>query len=440
MTWSSGVWFATACAIMRSDQVFALIDCNSFYASCERVFRPDLAKTPIVVLSNNDGCVIARSYDAKPFVKMGEPYFQCREKLKRHGVVAFSSNYALYGDMSERVMSIIESMVPAAEVYSIDECFADLTGVQGSLTQFGRDVRAKVLQRTGIPVGVGIARTKTLAKLANHTAKRLQAHTGGVVDITTDFERDWVLRNTEIKEVWGIGRRMTEHLQSMGIQKAMDLAKADPRMLRDKFSVVVEKTARELAGVPCLELDEAAPPKQEICCSRMFGKRLSELAPIKQAVATYTGRAAEKLRAQGSVCKRMRVSIRTGMFNPDELRHAQGALVELPYPTNDTLMLTRAATSAVERVFRAGYRYSKAEVLLLDLRQPGEFTGDLFAITQPLASDRLMSVLDEINDRYGRGTMRAGSVPRTPDWGMRRELMSQSYTTCVDQLWKVYSR
>ena len=437
MTWSSGVLFATACAIMRSDQVFALIDCNSFYASCERVFRPDLAKTPIVVLSNNDGCVIARSYDAKPFVKMGEPYFQCRERLKRHGVVAFSSNYALYGDMSERVMSLIESMVPAAEVYSIDECFADLTGVQGSLTQFGREVRANVLRCTGIPVGVGIARTKTLAKLANHTAKRLQAHTGGVVDITDDFKRDWVLRNTEVKEVWGIGRRMTAHLEAMGIRMAMDLAKADPRMLRDKFSVVVEKTARELAGTPCLELDEADPPKQEICCSRMFGKRLTELVPIKQAVATYAARAAEKLRAQGSVCKRMRVSIRTGMFNPDEAKYAKGALVELPYPTNDTLLLTRAATEAVGQVYRSGFRYSKAEVLLMDLRQPGEFSDDLFAVTQPVACDRLMSMLDEINGKYGRGTMRTASVPDTPDWGMRREMMSRSYTTRIDQLWRV---
>lgn len=422
---------------MASDQVFALIDCNSFYASCERVFRPDLAKTPIVVLSNNDGCVIARSYDAKPYVKMGEPYFQAREKLRRHGIVAFSSNYALYGDMSERVMSLIESMVPAAEVYSIDECFADLTGVQGNLTQFGRDVRAKVLRCTGIPVGVGIARTKTLAKLANHTAKRLQAHTGGVVDITEDFKRDWVLRNTEVKEVWGIGRRMTAHLEAMGVRTAMDLAKADPRMLRDKFSVVVEKTARELAGTPCLELDEADPPKQEICCSRMFGKRLTELAPIKQAVATYTARAAEKLRAQGSVCKRTRVSIRTGMFNPDEAKYANGALLELPYPTNDTLLLTRAATEAVEQIYRPGFRYSKAEVLLMDLRQPGEFTDDLFAATQPEACDRLMTVLDEINGRYGRGTMRTASVPRTPEWGMRRELMSQSFTTRIDQLWRV---
>jgi len=422
---------------MPSDQVFALIDCNSFYASCERVFRPDLARTPIVVLSNNDGCVIARSYDAKPFVKMGEPYFQAKDRLRKHGVMAFSSNYALYGDMSERVMTLIESMVPATEVYSIDECFADLRGIQGNLTQFGRQVRARIFQCTGIPVGVGIAATKTLAKLANHTAKRLLEQTGGVVDICDPFKRDWVLRNTDVKEVWGIGRRMTAHLEAMDIRTAMDLAKANPATLRQKFSVVVEKTARELRGTPCLELDEAVPPKQEICCSRMFGKRLAELAPIKQAVATYVGRAAEKLRAQGSVCKRMRVSIRTGMFNPDEAHHAQGALVELPYPTCDTLLMTRLATDAVARVFRPGFRYSKAEVLLMDLRQPGEFSEDLFALKQSVACDRLMQVMDDINERWGRGTMRAGSVPVSPDWGMRRDMMSQSYTTRIDQLWTV---
>jgi len=422
---------------MPSDQVFALIDCNSFYASCERVFRPDLAKTPIVVLSNNDGCVIARSYDAKPFVKMGEPYFQAKDRLRKHGVMAFSSNYALYGDMSERVMTLIESMVPATEVYSIDECFADLRGIQGNLTQFGRQVRARIFQCTGIPVGVGIAATKTLAKLANHTAKRLLEQTGGVVDICDPFKRDWVLRNTDVKEVWGIGRRMTAHLEAMDIRTAMDLARANPATLRQKFSVVVEKTARELRGTPCLELDEAVPPKQEICCSRMFGKRLAELAPIKQAVATYVGRAAEKLRAQGSVCKRMRVSIRTGMFNPDEAHHAQGALVELPYPTCDTLLMTRLATDAVARVFRPGFRYSKAEVLLMDLRQPGEFSEDLFALKQSVACDRLMQVMDDINERWGRGTMRAGSVPVSPDWGMRRDMMSQSYTTRIDQLWTV---
>jgi DNA polymerase V len=421
----------------KTEQVFALIDCNSFYASCERVFRPDLAKTPIVVLSNNDGCVIARSYDAKPFVKMGAPHFQIKDTLRRHGIVAFSSNYALYGDISERVMTLIESMVAESETYSIDEKFADLSGMPGNLTQFGREMRARILRCTGIPVGVGIAPTKTLAKLANHTAKRLQAQTGGVVDICDPFKRDWVLRNTQVKEVWGVGRKLTAHLEAMGIKTAMDLAKADPVTLRAKFSIVLEKTARELGGKSCLELEDPDPPKQEICSSRMFGKRLSDIAPIKEAVATYTARAAEKLRAQNSLCKKMRISIRTGMFNPDEPRYAQGALVELPYPTNDTLMMTRAATEAVERIYRDGFRYSKAEVLLLDLRQPGEFTDDLFAVTQPQASDRIMNVMDEINGRWGRGTVRSATVPAAPDWGMQRNLMSQSYTTRLDQLWKV---
>ncbi len=422
------------------EPVFALIDCNSFYASCERVFRPDLAKTPIVVLSNNDGCVIARSYDAKPFVKMGQPYFQIKDHLRRHGIVAFSSNYALYGDMSERVMTIIESLVPALEVYSIDEAFADLTGVPGDLSALGRHMRSTLLKRTGIPVGVGIARTKTLAKLANHTAKRLLDITGGVVDLCDPFKRDWTLRNTDVGEVWGIGRRMKAHLEAMGIRTAMDLAKADAWMLRQKFSVVIEKTARELAGTPCLELGEADPPKQEICCSRMFGTRLTDIEPIKEAVATYTQRAAEKLRAQDSLCKKIRVSIRTGMFNAEEAKYANGALVELPYPTNDVRLMTKAATEAVNRLFRPGFKYSKAEVLLMDLRQPGEFTDDLFAQSQPTMADKVMSVLDEINGRWGKGVLRVASVPVAPGWAMRRGLMSQSYTTKLDQLWTVKAR
>lgn len=420
----------------ESPPVFGLIDCNSFYASCERVFRPDLAKVPVVVLSNNDGCVIARSYDAKPFVKMGEPYFQIKDKLRRHGIVAFSSNYALYGDMSQRVMSVIESMVPAVEVYSIDESFADLRGVPCP-ENLGREIRTRVLRCTGIPVGVGIAHTKTLAKLANHTAKRLQAQTGGVVDICDTFKRDWVLRNTDVSEVWGVGRRMKAHLDAMGIKTAMDLAKANPWTLRNKFSVVIEKTARELAGTSCLELDEPDPPKQEICCSRAFGQRMTELPAIKEAVATYMMRASEKLRAQHSLCKKIRVSIRTGMFNPTEAQYANGVVVDLPYPTDDVRLLTKTATEAVDRVFRPGYRYSKAEVMLLNLCQPGEYTDDLFASNQPTASTKVMLVLDEINNRWGRGTLRVASVPTSPEWAMQRSLMSQSYTTKLDQLWRV---
>lgn len=418
-----------------ADPVYALVDCNSFYASCERVFRRDLARTPIVVLSNNDGCVIARSADAKPYVKMGEPYFQIRHKLKQHGIVAFSSNYALYGDMSQRVMTVIEGMVPAVEVYSIDEAFADLSGMTCSLDQLGRDIRARVLKYTGIPVGVGIAGTKTLAKLANHSAKRWQRQTGGMVNLLDPDRRDKVLKVTPVEDVWGIGRRLTAHLQGMKIKTAYDLAQADAWTLRKTFSVVVEKTARELRGTPCLELEEAVPPRQEICCSRMFGQRLRELPPIREAVASYCTRAAEKLRAQQSVCKQIRVSIRTGMFNPEEAKYANGVISVLPYPTDDTRLLIAAAMVALEGVFRPGFAYSKAEVMLLGLCQRGEYTEDLFAERQPAAADRVMGVLDQINGRWGRGTLRPAVVPATPEWGMRREMLSPSYTTKLSELW-----
>lgn len=419
------------------DSTFALIDCNSFYASCERVFRPDLARIPIVVLSNNDGCIIARSADAKPYVKMGQPYFQVRDILRRHGIKAFSSNYALYGEMSERVMTIIEAMVPRLEVYSIDEAFAELTGVSQNLEQLGRQMRTRIGQWTGIPVGVGIGPTKTLAKLANHAAKTWQRQTGGVVDLRAPAVRDWVLKHCDVGEVWGVGRRMKAHLEPLGIRSAWDLAQADARALGRTFSVVIEKTVRELAGTSCLELEDVDPPRQEICCSRMFGDRPSDLQPIREAVASYTFRAAEKLRGQGSLCKKMRVAIRTGLFNPEEAKYVNGVVVELPYPTDDTRLMTRYACEALERVYRPGFRYSKAEVMLLELCQRGEYTQDLFTVSQPAASERLMSLVDEINARWGRGTMRTAAVPLDPDWGMRRALMSQSYTTRLDQLMKV---
>lgn len=418
------------------EPAIALIDCNAFYCSCERLWRPDLLRTPIVVLSNNDGCVISRTTEAKALgIKMGAPYFKIRNDLKRWGVVAFSSNYALYGDMSQRVMSIIESMVPSAEVYSIDECFADLTGITGPLEPMGRDIRRRVLRDTGIPVGVGIATTKTLAKLANYAAKRWQKQTGGVVDIRDPVRRDKLLRATDVGEVWGVGRRMNEHLTGMGIKTAWDLAQADAWTLRKQFSVVIEKTARELRGTPCLQLEEAEPPKQEICCSRMFGSRLTAIEPIREAVASYAARGAEKLRKQQSLCKRVRVGIRTGMFNPNEPRYANGALCELPYPTDDTRLITAAAIAGLDRIYREGYAYSKAEILLVDLCRRGDYTGDLFAPIQADSSERLMGVMDQINGRWGRGTLRPGRVPVAPEWGMRRELMSQSFTTRIDQLW-----
>jgi DNA polymerase V len=297
-----------------------------------------------------------------------------------------------------------------------------------------------VLRCTGIPVGVGIAGTKTLAKLANHASKKWQRQTGGVVDIRDPVRRDKLLKVIPVSDVWGIGRKMTEHLAAMDIRTAWDLAQADTWTLRKNFSVVVERTVRELRGTPCLELEEVAPPKQEICCSRAFGKRLHQIQPIREAVATYATRACEKLRAQRSVCKRVRVSIRTGMFNPDEPKFARGIICELPYPTDDTRLIVKAAAQGLEQVFRQGYAYSKAEVLLLDLRQSGEFTDDLFASSQPQATEKVMQVLDSINARWGKGSLHLGSVPVVPEWGMRRELMSQSYTTKLDQLWQVHCR
>lgn len=424
-----------------AERIFALIDCNSFYCSCERVFRPDLIRTPIVVLSNNDGCVVSRTPEAKALgIKMGEPWFQVRRRFEAAGGVAFSSNYALYGDISERVMTVIEGLVPQLEVYSIDEAFAELTGIQTDRVRMGREIRSQILAATGIPTGVGIAPTKTLAKLANFAAKRWQRQTGGVVDITDPKRRDKLLQAVAVNEVWGVGRRITERLGEMGIRTAWQLAEADAWTLRKQFSVVLEKTARELRGTPCLELDGIAPPKQEICCSRMFGERLDELAPIREAVASYAARACEKLRAQGSVCKRVRVSIRTGMFNPDEPKFTKGMLCELPYPTDDTRLITQAALAGLDKLYRPGFAFSKAEVLLMDLCGRGEFTDDLFASSQPANSEKVMAVLDSINTKWGRGTLRPGVVPAAPAWSMRRELMSQSFTTRVDQLWRVSAR
>lgn len=303
-----------------------------------------------------------------------------------------------------------------------------------------REMRARVLQQTGIPTGIGIATTKTLAKLANYAAKRWQHQTGGVVDLCDPIKRDKLLQVTPVEEVWGIGRKMTAHLTAMNIKTAWDLAQADAGTLRKRFSVVVERTARELRGTSCLELDEPVQPKQEICSSRAFGKRLHEVEPIREAVATYTTRACEKLRAQGSLCKKVRVSIRTGMFNPDEIKLARGIVCELPYPTDDTRLVIKAALNGLEQIFREGYAYAKAEMLLMDLRQKGQFTDDLFAATQPASAERVMSTMDAINARWGKGTLRSALVPTTAEWGMKQDLKSPSYTTSWQGLWCVKCR
>lgn len=276
--------------------MFALCDVNSFYASCETVFRPDLKGRPVVVLSNNDGCVIACSAEAKQLgIAMGEPYFKQKELFRRSGVVCFSSNYELYADMSNRVMTMLEEMSPRVEIYSIDEAFCDLTGVRNcrDLTDFGREIRATIQQRTRLTVGVGIAQTKTLAKLANHAAKRWQQSTGGVVDLSNVERQRKLMAVLPVSEVWGVGHRINKKLEVMGIRTVLDLADSDIRFIRKHFNVVLERTVRELRGEPCLELEEFAPTKQEIVCSRSFGERVTSYEEMRQAICSYAARGRE---------------------------------------------------------------------------------------------------------------------------------------------------
>lgn len=419
--------------------VFGLVDVNSFYCSCERIFRPELRNRPVVVLSNSDGAVVARTPEAKALgISMGVPYFQVRDFMEQNGVAVFSSNYALYGELSHRVTMAIASLSSAWEVYSIDESFVLLTGHPEPLGDVGRAIQARVLQWTALPVGVGIGHTKTLAKAAQHASKVWREKTGGVVDLRKPEAVEWLLRRMPVDDVWGVGRRMKANLELDGITTAWELSLADPRAMGRKYSVVLERTIRELRGESCIDLEESPPAKQSICSSKMFGKRVHDIEGLRQALASYIHRAAEKLRAQRSLCGSFRIGIMTS-FHGDGPKYAKGITCTPEYPTDDVRLLTKHALRGLDAIYRPGYAYSKAEVMLLDLRKRGEYTQDLFTESQPERSDALMSVMDRINRRWGRECLRTAAVPLTPDWGMRRELLSPSYMTSWDQLWTVKS-
>lgn len=417
--------------------VFALCDVNSFYASCETVFRPDLRGRPVVVLSNNDGCVISRSAEAKPFVKMGEPYFKQKDIFRHYGVVCFSSNYELYADMSNRVMTTLEEMSPRCEKYSIDEVFCDLTGVRNCrvLTEFGHELRATVRQRTHLTVGVGIAQTKTLAKLANHAAKRWQQQTGGVVDLSNAERQRKLMAALPVEEVWGVGRRIAKRLETMGIRTVLQLADTDIRFIRKHFNVVLERTVRELRGEPCLELEEFAPVKQEIICSRSFGHRITEYEEMRQAICSYASRAAEKLRQEHQYCRFISVFVKTSPFAPDERYYANNASVTLLTPTQDSRDIIAAATRCLDAIWQSGCRYQKAGVMLGDFYSQGVAQLNLFDENAPRKnSQKLMEVLDRLNAEDGRGTLYFAGQGIQQPWQMKREMLSPRYTTRYSDL------
>ena len=404
-------------------QTFALVDCNNFYASCERVFEPRLEGRPIVVLSNNDGCVVARSAEAKALgIGMGVPFFRVRDLAKKHGVIIRSSNYALYGDMSERVMSVLAAAAPSHEIYSIDECFLDLENIP-NLGAWCADLREQVRRWTGIPVSIGVGTTKTLSKIANKQAKA-----GNGVCILTPETREAVLRATPVGDVWGIGRRWEKMLNGRGIETALDLRNSDERWIRQRMGVVGLRTVQELRGVSCHDLESIAPEKQTTCCARTFAKAVTDKQQVNDAIRTYAERAAEKIRNAGQVCRTVEVFIRTDFHDAATTPYSTTALETLLSPTADSRAITGAALRVFERIWKGGIPYRKAGVLLLELSQADSAMPSLFD-DRLKGSDHLMKAIDRVNGRYGRGSIGLGLSHLRARWRMRQERLSPRYTT-----------
>lgn len=411
----------------------ALIDCNNFYVSCERVFNPKLEGKPVVVLSNNDGCAVARSNEVKALgIKMGQPWFQMEQIAKQHGIIALSSNYTLYGDMSARVMSILSGFSDQQEVYSIDECFLDLSGFAPEyLVSHGRKIRAAVRHKTGIPVCVGIASTKTLAKLANHCAKKNLAGNDGVCDFgrLSQQELSELFSRIAVGEIWGVGPRIASRLATMGIETVEALRTADQEHMRQQFSIVLVRTIKELNGIPCIELEDAGTPRQQIMVSRSFGQSITALDDLIESVSYFATRAAEKLRKDRSVAASLCVFIRTNPFKERDPQYQRSMVVPF-MPTDDTAKLVKAAVTGLRRIYRPGYRYKKSGVLLMGLEAKGCQPQDLFE--DPVEKERAdtrMRVMDEINRRMGKETITLAVSGVKKRWAMRRELKSPGYTS-----------
>ena len=419
----------------------ALVDCNNFYASCERVFQPELRGRPVVVLSNNDGCVIARSNEAKALgIEMGAPWHLYRGRFEAEGVIVRSSNYTLYGDMSARVMAVLAGFAPDLEVYSIDEAFLDVADLDaGGLASWARGLRETVLQWVGIPVSVGIAPTKVLAKVANRLAKKDAAAMPGadpvrvLVDATAQED---ALSRIELGDLWGVGRRLTARLQAEGIATVMDLRRTDPAWVRERFGVVLQRLALELRGQACLALELATPDRKSIVASRSFGKPVLRRFELDEAVATFTARAAGKLRGQGLAAGRLAVFVETNPFREQDRQYTASRSVALPVATADTARLIAAAQLVLSAIWKDGYRYKKAGVMLLDLGKAAVVADGLFDRRDSAASLARMRAIDTLNARFGRDTLAFGRTAQRRPWHVRSERLSRRFTTDWDELLK----
>jgi DNA polymerase V len=441
--------------------MLALVDANNMYCSCERVFAPHLVGKPLVVLSSNDGACVARSEEAKALgVQMAQPWFQVRHLERTAGLIAVSANFELYADMSRRMMSIEARYAPRQEIYSIDESFLDFEGVRGDLVAIGRDLRAAVWKEVGLPTCVGIGPTKTLAKLANHIAKSAErkpgsypAHLAQVCNVgaMSPDELDRHFAATDVGEVWGIGRKISGRLHEAGVHTVLDLVRADSATLRRQFNVVIEKTLRELRGTPCMSIDDAPATRQQILVSRSFGKAVTTMDGIIEAVSEFASRAAEKLRAQGSVCSAIHVFFSTSPFRQHDRQHQASITIPLVRPTGDTRILVATAAATVRQQYRAGFNYAKAGCMLVDLQGAHEASQGELDLFGPAADEaggaapgrdrtRLMDAMDVLNRRFGRDAVRIGSATvassqqETRAWAIKQERRSPRWTTRWDEM------
>jgi DNA polymerase V len=419
--------------------MFALVDCNNFYASCERVFDPSLNGRPVVVMSNNDGCVIARSNEAKALgVEMGVPVFEIEPFLRKHNVAVFSSNYALYGDMSQRVMNTLSTFTPELEIYSIDEAFLGLHGFRNfNLREYGAVIKRVTGKNTGIPVSVGIGPTKTLAKAANHFAKKVPENRGVCV-IDTDEQRVAALKELPVRKVWGIGRQYEKMLLANGITTAYDFTMRPAPWVQAHMSIVGVRTQKELLGVPCSELEIEPEPNKAICTARSFGAMQTEFSVIAEAVSAFTARCAHRLRAQHSCASLIMVFIHTNEHRRDLLQYAKNRVVQLPVASNSDFELCRHAKAALKEIFKAGYRYKKAGVIVSGIVPEANVQLSLFDAVDRERQAKTLQLMDNLNARYGRDAVRVAAQGFERKWRLRQERLSPCYTTRLEDLITVH--
>ena len=417
--------------ISSSKKKIALVDCNSFYVSCERLFNPKIQSVPVVVLSNNDGCVISRSAEAKKIgIKMGEPYFKVKELVKKNNVQIFSSNYALYGDISRRVMKVLKGFSDKVEIYSIDEAFIDLSFIdEKGAEEYGKEIRSRVLKWTGIPTSVGIATTKTLSKVANHIAKKEKA---GVVYLNKDIDER--LKKFAIEDVWGVGRQLSKFYHKNNIKNAYDLKNVSNYWVKKGTNVLGAKTAMELRGVPCIDLQIDQEKRKNCCVSRSFGRKVTEIEELEESVTTHCLNAAEKIRADDQLAKTITVFVRTSPFDKSKKYYSNSKTIDLPIATNNSLELIKNATKALSEIYVKGHRYQKAGVILTGLKDEKESQENLLTPLMDNKSKSLMKAIDYTNSKYGRYAISIAHAGLSKGWKMRREHSSKIDTASFDSL------